>query len=681
MQLSARQCAMLTIIMDSDGYVTMDSIARQLSLSKRTILREFDRLCLMLNKSNFVLESKSGYGIRFCGGHDARQQIEVLLNQSSKQTKDLSPTGRETYLLTQLLQQQHPIKIYTFTRELNVTEATIGSDLNRCERWLKDIGIELVRKPGVGIYIEAEEWSRRRALIRLFHQEIGDIPFNEEFYNSPAVSQLFNRQKLDEIRHLIDSTPDVRDVFLSDRSYSAIVVHLYFILQRVQAGAAITNPRLAEAIEEDEEETKLANRLLELLQSRFEIIIPAPELGYLVTILRSAQGLKKFDDRHREQQARRIADKLIRIAENHTGILIGTENAFYDALLRHLIPTISRLNLHMEIRNPMLDDIKKHYAPLYELAKLGVSAMEEELGVPVPDSEIGYIAIHLGVALEDRKMHLQRRYKAVICCPSGVISAKLLALRVEREFSDIAIVDVVSTLSLDYDEMKLDGIELVISTVTLRDCPLPSAVVSPFLLDEEKDQLRRVLKNCKRGVHAKSPPFGPADVAGLLHNSQLLINSILELLDGFFYLDGNSLTSPIELVEMAAETVGESDLAQAAIARSLFEREDYGSTVTMDGRCMLLHCRTAGVSKLHLGVIHLGGAIRLDSNQTPSAALVMLAPVSCPRQALDVLSVVGCSTVESPWFLDAVCSGNKAACYKAIEQVLAAYYNNTVKLQ
>lgn len=673
MQLSSREGAILKIILDSDGFVTMNTIAQRLSLSKRTILRELEKLQTLMGERWAQLETKSGYGVRFRGTPAQREDLVRLVGLSRGNPAGLSSAQRVEYLLRELLTQSEPIKIYTFTQELGVTEATIGSDLNRCETWLEENHITLVRKPGVGIYIEADEWRRRQGLVALFYQCAGQEPGG---YEAPAISGLYDQEKLAALRALVDGAPDVREVFLSERCYTAIVVHLYFILQRVEAGCAITADGLTKLAREDEEETKLAVRLLELVRGEFQVSIPPGEVGYLAAILRSAQGLKRFDDRCREQQAIHIADKLMRITESKTGLIIGSNNAFYDALLRHLIPTISRLNMGMEIRNPMLEDIKKHYGELYELAKASVSAIEEELGVPVPESEIGYIAIHLGVALEDRRMHLQRRYKAIICCPSGIVSAKLLSLRVEREFSDIAIVDIISTMDLDFEDLRRQGAELMISTVPIRDCPFPCAVVSPFLLDEEKGAIRQLLREQKRAAPAP-PEAGQGNITGTLEDSKRFIDSVLDLLGSFFFRDGRQLDSVESLIELAAETAGRGDLQQAAIARSLFAREEYGSTLTADGRCMLLHCRTTGVAQARLGVIWLDGRVPLADGRRPGAALVMLAPQDGGRQAAKLLSAVGAATVEYPWLVDALCAGDRDGGYAAIERVLAEYYSNS----
>lgn len=258
MQLSTREGSILKIILDSDGFVTMNTIAQRLSLSKRTILRELEKLHDLLGERGALLETKSGYGVRFRGGEEQRGMLYEMVGLSRRNPAGLSCAERVNYLLKELLTEREPIKIYAFTQELNVTEATIGSDLNRCEKWLSENHMELVRKPGVGIYIEADEWSRRQALVALFYQNTEQ---KHDAYDMPPMDRLYDREKLAALRALVDSAPDVRDVFLSDRSYTAIVVHLYFILQRVEAGASIAVDDLTKIAGEDEEETRLASRL------------------------------------------------------------------------------------------------------------------------------------------------------------------------------------------------------------------------------------------------------------------------------------------------------------------------------------------------------------------------------------------------------------------------------------
>ena len=137
------------------------------SLSKRTILRELEKIHPLLGEYSGLLESKVGYGVRFKGDEEQRRALRTLAGKSRQNLAGLSPAERMNYLLVQLLNTQEPIKIYAFTQELEVTEATIGSDLNRCEKWLRDSHIDLVRKPGVGIYIRAHRKSLAKAKRKL----------------------------------------------------------------------------------------------------------------------------------------------------------------------------------------------------------------------------------------------------------------------------------------------------------------------------------------------------------------------------------------------------------------------------------------------------------------------------------------------------------------------------------
>lgn len=55
----------------------------------------------------------------------------------------------------------------------------------------------------------------------------------------------------------------------------------------------------------------------------------------------------------------------------------------------------------MRISNPLLENIKEDYAELFEVVK---QAVEQTLvNRDVPEEEIGYLVLHFGSALNDKK--------------------------------------------------------------------------------------------------------------------------------------------------------------------------------------------------------------------------------------------------------------------------------------
>lgn len=673
--LTTRQYEILTYVLQSHDFVTMSSIAARFRLSTRTVQRELDTIAGYLEGDKALVEKKTGYGVRFCGDESDRMRLLTGIRGLTRLRPVYSQSERVFAVLLALLTSNEPRKIYTFTRELGVTETTVGQDLNFCEKWLKENGVALVRRPGVGVYVQADEWQRRQAMVHLYYniQSEDSGAQYERLPNALDVRRLFDPDKIAQIDQLLDHVRLLDGMIQNDRSRGAIVVHLYMILLRVCQGAGISTDTGAER---DDKAEALAQALIGALEERFLVRIPAGERAYLASLLRTAKGLGGISDEEAERQASRIAERIIRMAEARTGAMIDPGGGFTEALKKHLIPTLARLSMGMDIRNPILDDVKLHYQELYQLAKDCAVIIEEELVLRVPDSELGYLAVHLGVALEDSRSYFSRRCRAVVCCPSGMVTAQLLALRVNREFPDIETADVVSTSNLDFEQMEQSNIEMIISTVPLSCKTIPCVQVSPFLTDAEKDAVWQVLKRCKSEPHPQQEHATLTDLVTTLARTRNVIDTILEVLSNLFVepdADYESMSSVIDSIALRAaakETLVET------VRNDLIEREKFGSTVTADQRTMLLHCRTEGVDRVWFGVIRPRALCYRSHGETiqPRAILVMLAPKTASRQTLGTLGSLSREIVESDAFLETLHNDDLRRCYSAVERVLNAYY-------
>lgn len=685
--LTTRQYEILASVLQTDDFVTMSVIAERFRLSARTVQREMDAIDGYLGSDNTLIEKKTGYGVRFCGKEADRQRILTHINNLANLRPVYSQQERVAAILLALLMEGEPRKIYTFTHSLGVSETTVGSDLNLCESWLAENGLSLVRRPGVGVYLEADEWQRRQTLVRLYYDHTGGGRKKREnarihYDKLPKtlnVQRLFDLKKVQQIDSMLDEIGQLKGLIQNDRSRRALVVHLYMILLRVSQGAGIFEE--TERLSENDPSLQLAHALIDSMESRFQADIPKGERNYLATLLRTTKGLGGVSSEEAETQAKRLASRMIHMAEARTGVMIDPNGGFSEALKKHLIPTISRLSMGMDIRNPILDDIKQHYGTLYQLAHECACVIEDELHVSVPDSELGYLAVHLGVALEDSRSYYSRRCRAIVCCPSGMVTAQLLALRVNREFPDIETSDVVSTANLDYDHLLQNNVEMIISTVPLTDDRIPCVQVTPFLTDAEKDSVWQLLKSCKNVPHAHTEHVSLTDLASTLAKTRSVIDTILEILSNLFIdVDASSETVG-DIIDSIAKRTAATNNLEETVRTDLLEREKYGSTITTDKRTMLLHCRTNGVNQVWFGVVRPEKLTYIYRNETIhlETVLVMFAPKSASRQTLGTLGSISRAVVENESFMETLRSGDHQRCYTAVEKVLNTYYCEITK--
>src|SRR5699024_2741475 len=137
-------------------------------------------------------------------------------------------------------------------------------------------------------------------------------------------------------------------------------------------------------------------------------------------------------------------------------------------------PAIKRIMMGMEIRNPLLDEIKENYSYIFQLSKKASSIIEKEFNVKVPDTEVGYIALHIGGALERIKNYT---FNIIVVCPSGIGAAGLLSTKISNEFSNVEVIDTVS--AIDINNIDLNGWDFIVSTVPINVENIEWVLVNP----------------------------------------------------------------------------------------------------------------------------------------------------------------------------------------------------------
>lgn len=147
-------------------------------------------------------------------------------------------------------------------------------------------------------------------------------------------------------------------------------------------------------------------------------------------------------------------------------------------MILHLRPTLNRLEYGLNLRNPIIEQIKQNYPDIFGVAWMTSIVFEKYLNKSINEAEIGYIALHLCAAVERQKKPL----RALVVCSSGIGTSQLLAARLERVFRQLEIKEITSTILLNKEKLK--GADVVISTVPLM-VDKPSLIISPLLTQKD----------------------------------------------------------------------------------------------------------------------------------------------------------------------------------------------------
>ncbi|KXS50230.1 BglG family transcription antiterminator [Halanaerobium congolense] len=685
MKISSRTKKIIKILINNVDYIVTEQIAEKLDVSSRTILRELKKVEKWLQKNNILLEKKKGTGIRLdCSPAEKRRIKEILEFENVDQ--HYSPAERKMIILAELLKDQRPNKLYAFTRVCNVSEATISNDLDEIENWLKEYQLRLIRKPGLGVYINGRERDIRKASINLLYQnfDLEEILLllqdkysekEQSLRKTLSKNRLLNLIGLDTINLLDNYIKELEEKMnyrLADDSYAALMVHLAIALKRIKDGdQIIIDQKLLEKIKTNDE-FLIARNLVTSIADAFNVEIPEAEVAYVTMHLMGSKGrggiyndeISMTEDYHLVH----ITRKMIETAEIELGIYLEDDEELLIGLVRHLEPTINRIKLNLDIRNPLLEEIKKKYAKLFQVSKKCAEILAEKEKIKVPESEAAYIAMHLGSAVE-RKRKPQQKYRAAVACTSGIGASRLLASRLSKEFENIEITSLISTLDFDNQEIENMNLDLIISTVAIPESKVPVIVVNPLLNEKQQQAINDFLLSHQAKKQNNNKQITLKEKLEMINNYN---QGILEVLNNFQLQNNYDYQNIEKLIKDAAQMLTPLEEKRKGIEADLSLREEKGSTVLKHNQIMLLHCQSSAVKELYFAVIRPESTFKIqteaDKKTEIKIVILMAAPLKGSIQGREVLSEISHLLIENQDFIEAVKSGSKEDIYYGLAE-------------
>lgn len=691
----------LLIGADPSNIITVNGIAKKLNLSSRTILREMPQVEKWLKYNHFKFIKKPGVGLLLDENLEGKNRLQGLLDGYYIE-KHYKPEERQYLIISELLQMKEPVKLYYFTSIFGVTEGTLSNDLDKVQEWFKKHNLKLVRKPGLGVYVEGKEKEYRQAMISLLHENLDENQLLQIIKDNVGASEfskgrieintrnrllnLIDKSSIKQLEQSVYKVEEKMKLKLADSAYVGLIVHLAIALERIKNNERITIDPVFLSELKKTSEYGIAEGLAIDISNNFNLEIPEDEIGYITMHLKGSkmQANVKSEEKHMigKYELIKIAKKMITIAEIETGCSMLQNKSLLMGLVNHLEPVISRLKMNLDIRNPLLTEIKETYPAIYKTSMKCCVVLQDLLGVEIPESEIGYIAMHIGAAMENEKKTEQRIYRIAVACASGIGTSRLLATRLQKEFKNIKVIEVISTINIKDEWLKEEGIELIISTVTI-DKPFKTVIVNPLLLEEDKKKIRIVLSEIKENIVVNEVKINKHD--NLKDNILTLMEygeAFIQIMNNFYFNEDDTINSKLQLIDKISKDFGETESQQSSLREQLIEREKLGTTVLYGQGIILMHCRSEVVKQPRIGVIRLKNKIYSvdEEGEDIDTALVMLAPLEIKQTYIEVISEISKALVEVPEFVLSLKDGSKDQIYAQVNRIFGDFYYKMSKL-
>lgn len=501
------------IILKTEKAVTSKQLAQQLKVSDKTVRNDLNKLRDIVEKEGLRLKRKARVGTTIEGADEDKIRMLEKIKYENRYIEPYSKEGRHNYILKRCFMDSNKVTVKELAEELYVCTATVNSDLKELETWLSSYKLRLNRRQNHKIEIRGSENDYRKAIsnIILKNKDMGELrEIIVDGYNGridyKSISRLKKLLDIDysKLEELLEWVEEYLKFKFSQEAYISLIIHIAISIKRIKEGKDIV---LAENILSNIKETSeftCAKEMCKKMQQYFNILIPESEMGYITLHILGSKiyhadlgELDFFYDKEEEAEISvMIAKEIVLVVSSVLDMDLSKDKAFYNGLVLHLRPTINRLKYGLTLENPILDDIKANYPYIFGVAWMTSRVFKKYLDMKIPESEIGYIALHIGAAVERNK----KQIKTLIVCHSGIGTSQLLSARIKRCFKEIEIVDIVASTKIT--DNLLHSCDLIISTVPIT-IERPVLVISPLFTQLDIRKVNKCIQKLNKGEYRK----------------------------------------------------------------------------------------------------------------------------------------------------------------------------------
>ncbi len=492
MKLSAndRFLAAVKLLVDSNDYVSVEEIADFLDSSKRSIY-------YIISDINATLRYLDGEEISTVYGKGIRlnhQQKKLLLNYYKKAPSEeifsLGQIERYSIIFATLYASSRKYNIKTYEELFRVSRFTVISDINEIRSIISHFDVNIGFDTKTGYFLEGDEYNIRKAFFYFF-ANIYEIITSKEWLGSIFVNETLQfRKYYNKLKKIARESHNYYDM--------SLLAIAFVIAKYMQSKTGISQDKQKDLLPVEQTADEYAFVCKEFRD------LPETEKRWVSTYL-SCSLISREHPFVDLEYATDLARKMNDVFYLYSSIKIDSED-LVTSLAKHIDSAFLRYKYGVCINNPLISEIRSKYDDYFMIVKKTVQVLEQELGMPINDSEIGFLTLYYaGYAI---KLSKQIPYiRTLIICAIGLSTSFLLKNEIEDIDSRIKVIGCVSAeeyLENDYDA------DLIISTVRFEKKKKTKVYqISSFVTTEDRGMIVGAIneilaeKNTERNTSAE----------------------------------------------------------------------------------------------------------------------------------------------------------------------------------
>lgn len=612
-------------------YLSSQRIAENSGVSSKTVRKYINSLNDFLKPYEAWVEMKKGTGYqliihdnnRFYPLLDAiRDQANSI--EDSYQIKDSS--DRERFILNLLLLENKQVTLDDLSEILYLSKSTISTVIQKIRKNLETFDLYLSYDLDGSIRINGKEFDKRRFILNYFFVSLSD----KHYVDSDLVE--FNRDGFSAETIFIIVLENCReyDVQLSDFVLQNLVLHIALAIKRNEKGFTIDDMTVNAEIDYSKE-LFVAQKIISKIEELMDIKFSKNEVNYIALHLKSKSNNTQIQDMQKGVDLS-LHDQIVSTLNKmqiRNELNFSMDQQLVKGIEVHFEPLLTRLKLNIQLKNPLVDEIKEKYSEVFLITKKYFSQLPILQNYIVDDNETAYIALHILAAVERYKQN--HKVNVLVICATGLGSAQMLKNRLENTFAaNMNIVDVISYYQLNDDTLK--GIDLLITTIDISTSfyNVPVVKVSVFLNKKDVECLNNAM-------HAF--PFINEETTLTVKKDQPFLELFKQYFSETRFIIFESWVSREEALDKMIERLTDADHATFTkdLTNQIKIRERFGTLAFTEEVAFPHPAQPIGLcSELVVGIVPAG--LQWDEDHPDIKVIVLLSPSRIENKGLDIIN-------------------------------------------
>ncbi|MFD1415035.1 BglG family transcription antiterminator [Oceanobacillus jeddahense] len=462
--LNKREIKILHLLSNSKDMHTGQEIALFLNVSSRTVRNDIKNLNTLLPKYHAKIISQKGKGYELIvKNEDTFRELlsEFDYSVSHGNTDDSESKQYIDEIIRKILMNSLNGEVIfqeELAENLFISVTSLKSYLPLVRTAFKKYDLTLVSDKKKGFVIHGKEEKIRFC--------ISDFLFQNEKFE--LLDDLFPNNFLD-----VDSLKDIildlliqHQLRLTDDAIKNLIIHIVITIWRTQNHQESILSKEIQSTMEHTKEFIVATDIIETIYKKMGVNLKE-EIYYLTQHLSASSRLSsQYIDTKDYNQIKQILIEALYEIKDATTIDLIEDQQLINGLITHLIVAFKRIVYQMNIRNDALNSIKNSYPLAFQLALRMSNYLTKAMKLNIHEDEIGYIAIHFGVALERIGLNHTPMKNILIVCGSGMATAALIKEKILQSYGDQ--LNIVNTMSLsEFKEEAAKNVDLIITTIDI----------------------------------------------------------------------------------------------------------------------------------------------------------------------------------------------------------------------